>query len=122
MVVRRILVACTLPFLWGLFTVPTQSLTPFEQVFVATSIAGQVLFLLFVHNACLLGLSLLCLVVVQGLWIVFGHCIVNDGVPGWFPTDHAYGKYVEAAALTLTVAVSAKFGWSLHVEVRQGML
>jgi hypothetical protein len=133
----------------GLLSTP---LTPFNQGFVATSVVGQVLFLLalatrsryltdachvamvlsffasaaFVGNVWLLGLTLWCLVVVQGLWIVFGRCIVNDlRPPGWFPGEHGYGKYSEAVALVLTATVATKFGWALGVAfrgVRRGRL
>jgi hypothetical protein len=138
-----VLAACTSGCLAGVawvFVAGPTSLTPFEEGFVATSVAGQVLFLValttsarqltdvchvamvlslfvgaaVVTNAWVLGLLLACLVAVQGLWIVYGRCIVNDGPAGWFPAEHGYGKYSEAAALALTATVGTKFGWSLH--------
>jgi hypothetical protein len=127
----------------GLTAVPAASLTLFERGFVATSVVGQVLFLVAlatrarrltdachvamvvsffvgaatVSNAWVLGLLLACLVAIQGLWIVCGHCIVNDGPPGWFPAEHGYGKYSETAALALTAVVGTKFGWSLRAII-----
>jgi hypothetical protein len=114
--------------------------TMFDRYFLCFSIVGQVMFLLalatrsrrltdlchvlmvlslfvsvFLDNACLVGLALVCLIIIQVLWIVFGHCIVNDNAdPGLFPTQHAYGKHVTAVALLQTVILATRFGWLFH--------